>query len=215
MYQSEQINELATALAKAQSKIRPAIKDNNNPFFKSKYADFSSIWNACVEPLGEQGLSIMQIITSDNGKPCLVTQLTHSSGQWIRSTAPLNPKKDDDQAMGSSISYMKRYSLAALVGVVTEEEDDDGNASVGITAQKEKNVVSKEQKEIITPHQLKNLHHLIFQIGDPDFVQRVLNYYLKEGITSWEKLTQDKYEAVCRSFEGKIKSRKNEMAGVA
>lgn len=122
--QSEHINELATALCKAQAEIMPALKDSANPFFKSKYADLESVWNACRDPLTKNGLCVMQAINTIENQMVLVTTLAHSSGQFIRSLAPIIVTKMEPQAIGSAISYFRRYSLAALVGVV--QSDDDG-----------------------------------------------------------------------------------------
>lgn len=130
MQQSESINELATALSKAQSQMAGAKKDSSNPYFKSNYADLSSVWDACRQPLTDNGLSVTQ--TSDvmmeiPDHVIINTQLNHSSGQWIRSKLAMKPVKNDPQAIGSCITYARRYSLAAIVGI--SPEDDDGNAA--------------------------------------------------------------------------------------
>jgi hypothetical protein len=127
--QSEQINELAGALAKAQGKITGALKDSANPFFKSKYADLASVWDACRSALSENGLAIVQQTESDDSGVFVITTLAHSSGQWMRSRLRLTPKDDSPQAMGSAITYGRRYALAAAVGVA--QVDDDGNAASG------------------------------------------------------------------------------------
>jgi len=130
MNQSENINELATALSKAQGEMQAAIKDSVNPFFKSKYADLGSIWDAARPALCAHGLCVIQSTEIVGEKVVLVTTLAHTSGQWVKSYLPLNPSKNDSQGMGSAITYLRRYSLSALVGVVCDE-DDDGEASMG------------------------------------------------------------------------------------
>ncbi len=127
--QSDSINELAAALAKAQSEIEGAKKDSANPFFKSKYADLESVWTACRVPLTKNGLSVVQLVSSegDDGKVTVTTQLLHSSGQWIRGSLTGKPVKADPQGTGSCITYYRRYGLAAIVGVF--QADDDGNAA--------------------------------------------------------------------------------------
>lgn len=127
--QSEQINELAAALAKAQGKITGALKDSANPFFKSKYADLASVWDACRAALSENGLSVIQLPESDDSGVFVITTLAHSSGQWMRSRLRLTPKDTSPQGMGSAITYGRRYALAAAVGVA--QIDDDGNAASG------------------------------------------------------------------------------------
>lgn len=130
MIKSEQINELATALSKAQAEMKGAIKDSKNPFFKSSYADLSSVWDACRGPLTKNGLSIVQTNCGDSPETLTVcTTLLHSSGQWISSQLTGKPVKNDPQAIGSAYTYYRRYALAAMVGV--SPEDDDGNSAYG------------------------------------------------------------------------------------
>ena len=129
MQTSENINELATALAKAQGEITGALKDSANPFFKSKYADLASCWDACRAALSKNGLAVTQFPTTDPTGTYLVTSLLHSSGQWMRSSLLVQPKDDTPQAMGSALTYARRYALTAIVGVA--QVDDDGNAASG------------------------------------------------------------------------------------
>lgn len=127
--QSEQINELATALAKAQARIANAAKDGENPHFRSSYATLASVWDACRAPLGENGLSVIQAMSDSERGFVLVTTLAHSSGQWMVSRYPVLPTKNDPQGLGSALTYARRYSLAAMVGV--SPSDDDGEAATG------------------------------------------------------------------------------------
>jgi hypothetical protein len=129
MSQSESIKELATALAKAQSTIQPASKNATNPHFKSKYADLGAIWDACRKPLADNGLSIVQMPTdSGDGRVALITMLLHTSGEYINSTCSTRLQQDSAQGVGSALTYLRRYALAAMVGIVADE-DDDGNAA--------------------------------------------------------------------------------------
>lgn len=131
MSQSEVINELAAALSKAQGEMQAAIKDKINPFFKSSYADLGSVWDAARPVLSKYGLCVMQTTEMiPEGKIIMVTTLAHTSGQWMKSFLPLNPAKNDSQGIGAAITYLRRYSLSAIVGVVCDE-DDDGETSVG------------------------------------------------------------------------------------
>lgn len=130
MNKSEQINELSTALAKAQSEIRGAVKDDTNPHYKMKYASLASVWDACRKPLSDNGLSVTQVTDiNPQGEVVLLTTLHHSSGQYLGGAYPLRPVKDDPQGMGSALTYARRYTLASLVGVAPE--DDDGEGSTG------------------------------------------------------------------------------------
>lgn len=129
MFQSETIGELAQALVKAQAVIRPAIKDKTNPAFRSKYADLGAVWEACRALLADNGLSVVQMPeASEPGYVALTTLLLHVSGEFISSTATAPLVKNDPQGVGSALTYLRRYALAAVVGVVADE-DDDGNAA--------------------------------------------------------------------------------------
>ena len=130
MLKSEQINELAAALAKAQGQIEGAKKSSSNPFFKSKYADLSECWNTCREALTANGISVIQMPEeiNENGRLNITTMLAHSSGQYISSTLTMTVTKLDPQAIGSAITYGRRYALAAMVGLA--QEDDDGEKAM-------------------------------------------------------------------------------------
>ena len=125
--QSEQIAELATALAKVQGDIEHASKDSVNPFHKSKYADLANVWEACRQQLSSNGLSIVQLPNGieDN---CLIldTTMLHSSGQWISSRIKMPMQKQDPQGYGSTLTYARRYALAAIVGVYQDDDDAEG-----------------------------------------------------------------------------------------
>jgi hypothetical protein len=140
MQKSESIDLLAKALAKVQITIKPAIKDSANPFFKSKYADLTSVWDSCGEALAANGLSVAQVGEPVPGGASLTTVLMHESGQWISGTMEAPLAKQDAQAVGSCITYLRRYGLAAMVGIRTE--DDDGAAASG-TVTKDTPIVEK------------------------------------------------------------------------
>lgn len=127
---SDHIDQLATALAKAQGEFLTAKKDKDNPFFKSKYADFESIVMSTRQALTKYGLSVAQSICRlSDGNHYLITILLHNSGQWIKSYAQHNPQKSDIQSLSSYNTYLKRMCYASLVGAVTTDHDDDGNSA--------------------------------------------------------------------------------------
>ena len=130
MSQSEAINELSTALAVAQGAMKAASYNQENPFFDSGYADLAAIIGAVREPLSKNGLSFTQTIEPIQGIGIfLYTTLMHSSGQWVRSTHPL-PLNAKPQEFGSHLTYARRYSLSALVGIAAEEDDDANKAQI-------------------------------------------------------------------------------------
>ena len=130
---SESIMNLAAALAVAQGQITTAPKENvaNTGTFSYKYSTLDDIWGACRKPLAENGLSVVQIPTNDETGFYLETILIHSSGEWISGlmTLPITTGRMSElQAMGSAITYARRYMLGAMVGVTTGD-DDDGQAA--------------------------------------------------------------------------------------
>ena len=128
MNQSDSITNLAIALSIVQGKLTYAVKDSNNPFFKSKYADLESVWDSCRNLLSQNGLAVMQFPGEYyDGTMHLTTILTHKSGEWIGQDMSVPVTKPDAQGAGSALTYMRRYALAAVVGVV--QADDDGNAA--------------------------------------------------------------------------------------
>lgn len=132
---STSISVLATALVKAQAAIKGALKDVANPFFKAHYADLSSVWEACRGALTDNGLSVVQLPDRREGEIGVTTMLLHESGQFITSRISAKPLKDDPQQVGSAVTYLRRYGLAAMVGVV--QVDDDGEGAMGRGGNKE------------------------------------------------------------------------------
>jgi hypothetical protein len=184
MTMSENINELLSALAKAQGKIQPASKDKSNPFFKSKYADLSSVWDACRDYLSENGLSVIQLPQTKEEGLFLTSILGHSSGQWIKSEVMIPLVKNDPQSIGSAITYFRRYSLSSIVGVCPE--DDDGEkAQSGFRQKAVQKISSTQVNELLN----------ILNDCDVQYVEIVMKYIKKEFKTdNFYDLPVDIYE---------------------
>jgi len=206
--QSEQINELASALAKAQSEIQPALKDSINPFFKSKYADLSSVWNACKAALTKNGLAVIQTMDNLNGQLVLLTTLAHSSGQWMRSILPIVSARQDAQSIGSAITYMRRYSLAAIVGVTTDD-DDDGNSATYTSP----SVESSRPSQIITKEEAIELESMLNEC-DENFISNVKNYLKGLNINSFNQLPKANHAAIRKRIINKISELESEIVNV-
>ena len=129
MKRSDQIDEIADALAQAQAEMKNPTFDSANPHFKNRFASLAAVRNAAIPVLAKQGISLIQELTSDErGVGCL-TILSHKSGQWMEIGPLYMPVgKADPQGFGSASTYCKRYSLMAVCGCVGDE-DDDGNAA--------------------------------------------------------------------------------------
>jgi hypothetical protein len=185
---SENLNELFTALSKAQATMASAIKDSKNPYFKSSYADLTSIWDAIRKPLSDNGLSIMQPLQCEGGMSYLETWLGHTSGQWMRSRIPLTPAKNDAQTMGSYITYMKRYALSAMIGVVADE-DDDGEAAMRHSRKEPiKPIVVKK----VTEQMEKELQDLLLQ--DLEYKEKVDEFLGSRNMTALSDLSVNEFE---------------------
>lgn len=181
MSQSEQINELAAALSKAQGEMQAAIKDKVNPFFKSSYADLGSVWDAARPVLSKHGLCVMQTTELTQDKIVMVTTLAHTSGQWVKSYLPLNPAKNDSQGVGAAITYLRRYSLSAIVGVVCDD-DDDGETAMGRgkTQNKQPPIPIEEKQSTIDKVELASLTNLFNTLDDES--KKIFKEWIKKSL---------------------------------
>ena len=124
MERSQEIKELATALSKAQGAMEAAKKSEENPFFKSRYANLAGVWDVIRKPLSENGLSIVQAPSATGAVVSVISTMFHSSGEWLSEILTMTVKDGSPQSIGSAITYGRRYAIMALVGVAAE--DDDG-----------------------------------------------------------------------------------------
>ena len=138
MKTSEQIKNLSAALCKAQGEMGGAVKDSNNTFFKSKYADLTSVIKAIKDPFANNGLSYTQFPIANEAGTGVVTRLMHSSGEWLESEFVLPMVKKDPQAAGSAITYARRYALQAIAGIPTADDDAESAMLRGDEQEQEK-----------------------------------------------------------------------------
>jgi len=122
--QSDSVKNLAAALVKVQAKLKPIKRNAENPFLKSSYVDLAALSETVLPLLTANGLAVVQ----GGSGAALETLLVHESGEWISTSLPM-PAESNPQKLGSTVTYFRRYALAALVGAVAEGEDDDGNAA--------------------------------------------------------------------------------------
>lgn len=160
-HRSQELNELFSALSKAQSEIKVAVKESDNPFFKSKYANLQQVIESSRAALCKNNLAVIQqVVPNENGIDTLVTMLCHGSGQWISSQIKITPIKTDIQSLGSYITYLRRYCYASLIGVYDGLEDDDGNAASLATQEQVKTIQSYEiaiQNRVLSYYKCKEL----------------------------------------------------------
>jgi hypothetical protein len=200
MKKSENINELATALSKCQGEMQPAIKDSINPHFRSKFSTLYSVWESCRKPLSKNGLSVVQTMEMINDKLYLTTTLLHLSGQWISSETPVISARQDAQGIGSSLSYFKRYSLSALLGICSADEDDDGEQAMPKNRdQKSKDESSPPKEEYATPTIGKEKVELLqeqTEICDPEYAKKLINYLKTQDVNSLSQVREDMYNKI-------------------
>ena len=177
---SENLADLAAALCAVQGELKPAIKQADNPFFKSKYVDLPGVWEAIRPLLSKNGLSVVQTFTASADGPTIVTTLMHKSGQWVSSELFLKPAKSDPQGVGSAITYGRRYALAAMVGVVADEDDDGNAASQGGQAYTAK--VSAPFVPCSTENAAKLSEYAKIKIGS-DAIEKALTKYNAVDVT--------------------------------
>jgi len=129
---------IAAALARAQSQMGKALKQANNPHFNRKYADLSSVMDACMPSLTANGIAVIQPTVDDGGERYVKTVLIHGeTGETLECRTPLIVQKNDMQGYGSAVTYGRRYGMMCMTGIAPE--DDDGNDAViaAPTARKE------------------------------------------------------------------------------
>lgn len=206
--ESKELNELFGALAKAQMEMEIASKDSKNPFFKSTYADFSSIILASRPYLSKNGICIIQrIVPNEKEESVLYTRMGHTSGQWMESSIsviPVKPKKNDAgrtigeertgdiQAFGSRLTYLRRYMYMSMVGIVCSDDDDDGNAAAKAdnNMRSRPSTISRAQLDVIS-NELR---------GYPQLTEAVLKGY---QISKLSDLPNAKYSTCLEGIKTK------------
>ena len=198
MNKSESIKELATALAKFQAEVQnPAnTKRVSTGSFSYNYAPLNEILSQVRPLLSKHGLSIVQAPTTSENNILVSTMLLHNSGEWIElDPVALKMDKITAQGAGSAITYARRYSLSAVLGI-SSEDDDDGNHA----EPKEQKESNKQNKVSLTDSQIKRLYAIANKAGyNSDTVKtHVKNRFNKEV----KELTKEEYDTVCNGYEG-------------
>lgn len=171
---SESIKELAGALCKFQSQLKPVKRDAENPFFKSRYADLAGIWEAIREPLSKNGLSVVQGTKVVDQAATIETTVLHISGEWISGELPVFVKDySSPQSLGSGITYARRYALAAILGISTE--DDDGESAEG-----REDVMAKAQQALSRADDLDKIHKLREWFLRQSVAPKAVDVFLKQ-----------------------------------
>lgn len=189
---------LSAALSKAQAVLEGAKKDAVNPHLRNKYADLASCWDACRKALTENELSITQTTTVRDGVLLLVTTLHHSSGESVFGELPViyegTKGLNTMQAMGSALTYARRYGLCAIVGI-SPEDDDGANAGQG---QQQRHAQQKPVSRLIGTDEATHLKDLISETEtDP---AKFLDYF---RVTEIGDMSIDQYEKAVKQLRKK------------
>ena len=202
---SDSIGQIPEALSKAQGKIENALKDSKNPFYKSSYADLSSVMLVCKEPLTVHQLAFSSSIVMEAGNAFLVATLSHSSGEWLRSYMPLITAKNDMQSLGAAISYARRFCLAALCHVGVEEDDGEKAVDRGTGEVKqplsEKSVQSYANSPPLSDLQRQKIQALVDAIKDDAYMAKLCTFLNVKNILD---ISGKDFDKVMNSLEKKV-----------
>lgn len=192
MNKSENIGNLAKALSAVQAELKPAVKDSQNPFFRSTYADLNSVWDSCRVLLSNNNLAVSQLNQVTDLGVIVETVLMHESGEWISGEILLPLTKQDAQGVGSAMTYGRRYGLAAIIGIVADDDDDGNAASQQRAAQKP---VTKPQPKEVKPigDRIKNVEKAIRDLGgkiEPRKQNETEQAYFESLVEQWNILSE-------------------------
>ncbi|MEN3134135.1 ERF family protein [Bacillus albus] len=227
MNRSENVVELAKALVKFNSEVNKIAKDANNPFHKNTYATLDTIIDEVRPILSKNGLSVMQIPSGDGQNVTLKTLLLHESGEWLESDAlTMKPVKNDPQAIGSCVTYARRYSLAAFLSLNTGEDDDGNHATRAEDKGKKKtdkkhnsNVPPKEQKrqaEVADGQRIKAIHAQIRELAQTynmEFEETKATVKESLGIQTFEGITVQQASEIQKTIVSWLNDAKAKQQG--
>ena len=181
---SEKVDIVVSKLMKAKQEIGTVKKDSKNPFHKSNYASLNAYIDASENHLLENGLILIQAGNGSYAEPVIVATLMHpESGQWLKSYLPILNAKQDSQGLGASVTYMRRYSIATLLGLVSEDDDGETACGRGKHPETKKKAVEPEitdedkQKEEETLRKLLNMFDKEDQFLVMEYMQSVMKHF--------------------------------------
>lgn len=175
---TDDTKELFAALCKAQASMGAAVKDSKNPHFRSSYASLTAVLDAVVPVLNAQGITVLQLPHLQDTHVQLTTVLGHTSGQMLTSTvaSPMG-RKQDAQAVGSCITYLRRYALQSIMGLPVE--DDDGNAASRRAPQQQR----RQVPETSIPSSAERAFASVSFKAGKDHTQAIVMLLEVEGLT--------------------------------
>ncbi|MCE5604759.1 ERF family protein [Staphylococcus pseudintermedius] len=204
MNKSESVVEINKAMVAFRKEVKQPLKDKNNPFFKSKYVPLENVVEAIDEAATPHGLSYTQWALNDkDGRVGVATMLMHESGEYIEyDPVFMNAEKNTPQGAGSLISYLKRYSLSAIFGI-TSDQDDDGNIASGKQAKSEPKASAKAIGTL--KEEMLKFSELMQSLGKQVTIDDVQNQL---GISDIQALTNAQISALIKKLDNWTKQAK-------
>ena len=184
MKRSESIVEIAKALNKFHETVEQPAKSASNPFFKASYVPLEDVVEAIATASKECGLSFTQwAVTDEIGRVGVGTLLMHESGEWVEYPPVMQkPAKPDPQQLGSTITYLKRYTLSAVFGI-TSDKDDDAEKAMNRNKQGEAQGFTRQPIQM-TPDEKNELFKLFMarkeEIGKPATKEQAISFIEKQ-----------------------------------
>lgn len=193
IYDKDRNMAFAKALVALQADLPTVPKDSTNPHFRSKYADLPAIWETIRPVLKKHGFAVTQALVQSKheGYIAMETRLTYETGVALAATTEMPMDKVTPQGYGSAVTYLRRYALGSMLGIVTDE-DDDGNTAEG-----------KPGKPTVSAAQVKRLWAIAKKSGfTSEDVQRIFS---SKGIGKAEELSPTEYNNFCEWMENNPK----------
>lgn len=217
MKTSEKIGAIAAAIVKAQAEMPKLLADSDNPYYKSKYIALADLIKEVRPVLAKFGLAIIQGVSGDGEKAVIITtRIIHESGEWIEEsfTMPVvakGSKEATPQDYGAAVTYARRYSLAGILGVASEEDDDANSISHPI----ERAAPQKPMQAPVKQDELKALKDKLVEImKDPLIKPEEREGQKRAWAGTWDTLTKDALEAAINSWEKVLNERKHQPVDI-
>ena len=188
MKKSETIAELSKAFVKTQKELKQPLKDANNPYFKSKYVPLENVVESITKSASKNGLAFSQFPSQDeNGMTTVGTVVMHESGEWIEyDPIKIKPVKNDPQAVGSAITYAKRYALSAIFGI-TSDQDDDGNEATQPAKSKQSQPAKKQAPKAKKGAKSDEANALFAKLKNRGVIDKTIMDYIAQYIADTGK----------------------------
>ena len=214
MNKSESIIKISKAMAEFRKNVQQPKKDANNPFFKSKYTTLDAVVESIDKTATQYGLSFIQYpVNDEHGNTGIATIVLHESGEYLEfEPSFMKPEKNTPQAIGSVLTYLRRYTLSAVFGIASEE-DDDGNQASGSYNNQPKKQPQDKGKVALVQQNAKDFSEVLKTSGQEMSQQDVLNVYLGQyGLKNMSQASNEQLIGMSQSIKSKIEQYKKKQS---